>query len=192
LEEKQKDLARLQLRAEVAGTILPLPAKKDAPAAPDQLPGWSGTPFDPENRHAYFQRGDEFCQVVPDPTKYEAMLFVDQADLRHVHTGQPVRIRLDAYPGFTFRGTIDQVSDEPLIATPETATTSQGGQVATRTDPTGTQRPLSAIYPAKVLLDDPDQLLSPGLRGRAKIKSDWRSAGSRVWQWLTRTFHFEL
>jgi hypothetical protein len=52
---------------------------------------------------------------------------------------------------------------------------------------------LSASYQAVAPLDDEDQVLMVGLRGRAKVSSTrWISLGGRVWRWFGQTFHFRM
>jgi hypothetical protein len=41
-------------------------------------------------------------------------------------------------------------------------------------------------------LADPDGLLRLGFRGRARVAANWRPLGSRIWRYLSHTFHFKL
>ncbi|NMC19789.1 MAG: hypothetical protein GYA33_05150, partial [Thermogutta sp.] len=48
---------------------------------------------------------------------------------------------------------------------------------------------------ARVPLEDDSGLLFPGLRGRAKIRTDpanWLTIAQRFWRIVTRTFNFRL
>ena len=50
-----------------------------------------------------------------DLTHMQVNASVDEADIGHIKTGQPVEFRVDAYPNETFYGTVRQVRLEPVI-----------------------------------------------------------------------------
>ncbi len=63
------------------------------------------------------QEGDEVRPGVPfmkvvDPSTMEVRIEVNQQDLLNLHLGQPAQIRLDAYPGMSFPGTLQEL--DPL------------------------------------------------------------------------------
>jgi hypothetical protein len=41
-------------------------------------------------------------------------------------------------------------------------------------------------------LDDPEGVIRPGMRGRAKIHAGYQTLGQRFWRYVTRTFNFKL
>ncbi len=53
--------------------------------------------------------GVPFMRVV-DPSKMDVHSAINQADLPYLHVGQAVVVRLDAYPGLWFPGTLEEVS----------------------------------------------------------------------------------
>jgi multidrug efflux pump subunit AcrA (membrane-fusion protein) len=55
------------------------------------------------------QPGVPFMRVV-DPSKMDVHAEINQADLPYLHVGQAVVVRLDAYPGLWFPGTLEEVS----------------------------------------------------------------------------------
>jgi hypothetical protein len=68
-----------------------------------------------------------------------------------------------------------------------------GGTLATKTDPSGAERPLSTSYQARVAIDDPNGLLRLGLRGQARIHSDaGQTLWQRAWRLITQAFSFKL
>ena len=68
-----------------------------------------------------------------------------------------------------------------------------GGELPTKTDKAGVERPITTSYQVLVFpLDDPDGLLKIGLRGRAKIHANWEPLGLGLWRWFSQTFHFRL
>ncbi|MFO0914953.1 MAG: HlyD family efflux transporter periplasmic adaptor subunit [Pirellulales bacterium] len=192
LAQKNDELKKLEIRAPITGTVLPAPSKKADPSEDGRLPTWSGSAFDTENEHAYLSKGDDVCWISPERSNTKAVLIIDQADLGDVHPEQKVKIRLDAFPNSTLVGSVRNVARVKMRVSPEEASTASGGQLITRTDSKGVQRPLRPSFPADVLLDDPEGQLLPGMRGRAKIAAEWRSLGTRVWQFATRTFHFRI
>jgi len=191
LRQKEADRKRLRLTAPVAGTVFPppwIPPRKDPGG---QLASWSATPMEPENLGCYLEESVLFCQV-GDPEKMEAMLVIDQADIDFVRPGQEVEIKLDGLPHDILQGQIAEIAPDALEISPRRLSTKSGGELATKTDPAGVERPMSTSYQARVYLDDPDGLLGLGLRGRAKIHADWQTLGRRLWRLATRTFNFKL
>ena len=196
---------RLRLTAPVAGTVLPPPWTAERPEDPEGgLSSWSGTPLEPENRGAHLDDTVLFCQI-GDPKKLEAIVVVDQGDIQFVHgdardangetvpqSGSRVDIKLDELPGETLHGNISEVSPSDLKVSSRRLSNKGGGTLATKTDASGAERPLSTSYQARVSIDDPDGLLRLGLRGQARIHSD---GGQTLWQraWLlTQAFSFKL
>ena len=78
-------------------------------------------------------------------------------------------------------------------ATPKNLASKAGGELATKTDESGVERPWSPSYQVLVFpLDGPDDLLRIGLRGRAKIHARWQTVGQRAWRLVSETFNFRL
>lgn len=191
LKKKKEDRQRLRLVAPVAGTVLP-PPWTEAPEDPaGQLPTWSGTPLDPRNLGATLPVDVLFCQV-GDPRKMEAILVIDQADIPFVKVGQKVEVKLDELPHDVFESEITEVSPDVLKISSKRLSTKAGGELATKTDAAGVERPMNPSYQARVPLDDTAGLLRLGLRGRAKIHAPWQTLAQRVWRLATRTFNFRL
>lgn len=195
LQEKGQEKKKLLLYAREDGTVLPppwTPPRKD-PEGP--LPAWHGTPLLPENHGAFLEEGVLFCQI-GNPKKMEAVLVIDQDDIKFVRVGQKVKIKLDARPHDTLEGKIDEIAQSDLKIAPKRLSTKSKGELPTKTDPvTGQERPQSTSYQARVPLEDPEEIFQIGLRGRAKIYMDrplWQSLGARAWRLVTRTFNFHL
>jgi len=191
LTKKEADLQRLQLVARTAGTVMPPPWTEPREDPSGQLPRWSGIPLDERNLGALLPVDVLFCQV-GDPHKLEAILVVDQADIPFVECGQRVEIKLDELPHDVFEGRITEVSPDALKVSSKRLSTKSGGELATKTDEAGVERPMSPSYQVRVPLDDPDGLMRLGLRGRAKIHADWQTLGQRIWRFITSTFNFRL
>jgi len=198
LEKRLQDWRRLQLTAPVSGTVLPPP---ETPAHPDpegQLPSWSGTPLDPENIGAYLEEGTLLCQI-GDPTKYEAILVIDEADVDLIRAmlarGQypEVHIKVYALPDRTFRTQLVSVSNVDLKIAPRRLGARAGGELPTKPDPVlNVERPLRRSYQAQAPLDDPDGVLRLGLRGSARVYTSWMPLGKRLWRLIWHTVNFRM
>jgi len=189
LKQKREDRKRLELRAPVAGTVLPPPELPKRPSSTD-LEHWHGLPLDKRNLGALLTESTLFCQI-GDPRKMEASLVIDQDDIEHVKEGQTIDIKLNELPGRTFRSEIEKIGPA-LKAAPRQLSSKTGGELATTTDEQGVERPMSTSYPARALLDDEDGLMFIGLRGRAKVHASWQTLGTRAWRMFIRTFNFKL
>jgi putative peptide zinc metalloprotease protein len=181
----------LKIAAPVDGIVMPAEEKKGDPEVEGRLPTWTGSLLWDENLGARVEMNDNLC-LVGDPHTFEALLVVDQVNLPFIHEGQRVRIRLDAYANETLRGEIAEIAHTDMEISPPALSNQQGGELATKTDKTGMQRPQSASYEARVPMTDVPVALRAGLRGRAKISASPQPLAARCWRLLTRTFHFRL
>ena len=53
--------------------------------------------------------------TVLDPGRLEMWIYVDETDVGQVRPGMPVEFRVDAYPGTTFTGSVNQIYPQPEI-----------------------------------------------------------------------------
>lgn len=189
--DRQIDLERLTLLAPIAGAVLPPPELPKRQNDDKQLPHWSGTALEAKNRSAYLDEGVLFC-LIGDPQKMEALLVVDQEDIEYLQLGQTVDIKLDEAPGETLHGEISEIAHEPLTVSPRSLSNKSGGELATKTDEGGVERPLSTSYQVRVPVEDPEGLLRIGLRGRGRVHSAPQTLGHRVWRYIAQTFNFRL
>jgi len=189
LRERQRDEERLVLRAPARGTVLPPPRRPARPYAPGQLETWHGNPLDERNVGSHLETGTLFC-LVGDPARLDALLVLDQADVKFVRKGQRVRMQLDELPGKILGGTITEIAKTDLKVAPRELAT--GRDLPIRVDEQGIPRPVETSYQARVTLDDHDRRLLTGTRGRAKILAGSQSLGRRLCRYLGRTFRFSL
>lgn len=193
LAEKEDQYARLVLRAPVDGTVLPAPFRTEQKRVQRALPSWSGSVFDAKNRGMFLEVGQAPLVQIGDPTKFEAIMAIDQADNEFVEVGQPVEIKLDALAWLVFKGQVDEKSIRDMEVAPRPLGNQAGGNLATRTDAvTGREIPLNATYQARAAIDDPDGVIGIGYRGRARVRAGWQTLGNRIWRYLARTFHFYM
>jgi len=200
LQAKRRDEERLELRAPIDGWVIPpTPVAEHETDDNERLPNWHGTPLEKRNLGAYLKAGVPFCQI-GDPTKMQANLVVDQADVdlvavrRGDEPGSKVVIKLDELPFDTFTSDVTAIAPKDLSTTPRELSHKTGGELQTKTDTTtGVEKPLNPSYEATAPLDDETKVLVVGLRGRGKVSSThWLSLGERVWRWFGQTFHFRL
>jgi putative peptide zinc metalloprotease protein len=191
LAKQREELARLELVAQVDGTILPPPEVPEPPPDSDELPMWHGTPLEERNLGCTLREGDWFCQL-GDPTKMQAVLVIDQSEIEFVREGQEVEIVLEASPRDFLPGKIAAIAHTKLKRTSKTLSNKSGGEVATKTNEQGEEVPLSTSYQAKVPLDVPDARLFINLKGRAKIYTGYQTLAQIGWRYLAQTFNFKL
>jgi putative peptide zinc metalloprotease protein len=117
---------------------------------------------------------------------------IDQAEIEFVQTGQRVEIMLDELIGEIFESEIAEIGNREIEYSSKSLSAKAGGDLATRTDQSGVERPLSTSYPAMAPLTDDVGLLRPGLRGTAKIHAGAMTVGRRLYRAASRTFHFSL
>ncbi len=191
LTQKLADRQSLTLVATRRGTVLPAPDQAKQPLAESELPTWFGNPFEPRNANCHLVDGTLFCRV-GDPDRYEAVVILDQHDLGLVAVGQEVEVQLDTLPHQRLRGQVAEISKLDVKLSPKHLSNKAGGELATRTDETGRERPLSVSYQVRVPLEAAGHELRTALRGRAKIHVAPEAAAPRLWRWFCQTFHFRL
>jgi putative peptide zinc metalloprotease protein len=191
LERKRKDRAELVLVAPRDGVVLPAP---DVPARPDpsgRLATWAGNPLSKRNLGATLTPGTVLC-MVGDRQLFEAVMVIDQSEVEFVKRGQPVDLKLDAFPARTFSGTVEQLAETHIETGSERLSVKAGGGVPTKTDEAGRETPISTSYEALMTLDDPDGLFTPGMRGTARVKVGSRTVGQWLLRLLWQTFNFRM
>jgi len=188
---QQSDLQALHIVAPATGTIIP-PATVPPPANDRvELAHWHGSPLEHKNLQAFLAAGVPLCQI-GDPRSLEAILAIDQRDIEFVHVGQRVELFVAQLPGQALRSELRQISQLDMQATPRSLSSKAGGELLTRTDGAGAERPLSATYQgsAPLMVDKGDLLV--GATGQAKIHTGYLPLAARVWRYLCQTFRFEV
>jgi putative peptide zinc metalloprotease protein len=191
LERKRKDRAELVLVAPRDGVVLPAPAVPNRPDPGGRLSAWSGHPLSERNLGASFTPGTVLC-LVGDRQLFEAVMVVDQTEVEFVKQGQPVDLKLDAFPSRTFSGTVEQLAETHIETGSERLSVKAGGGVPTKTDEAGRETPISTSYEALMTLDDADGVFTPGMRGTARIQVGSRTVGQWLLRLLWQTFNFRM
>ena len=191
VQEKEDQLGALVLKAPKKGLVLaPLSRRGDQPGD-GRLAMWSGIPTEEKNLGAHLDQQQMFCQI-GDPRVLEAVLIVDQGDIELIKKNQSVRIKLESHPGVTVHSKVADIAHIDLKESPAHLSIQAGGNLATRTDASGAQRPISTSYQARVHLNGVSDPIPLGTRGQAKIFTGWQPLGVRLWRVVTRTFHFSM
>jgi HlyD family secretion protein len=82
-------------------------------------------------------------------------IYVPGGELGQFSIGQPINVRVDAFPDRTFPGTIVSISDT--------------AEYTPRNVRTPNER-MKLVYAVKIKIDNPDHVLKPGLQAEAEVK----------------------
>jgi len=186
-----EDFARLRVKAPTDGVVFEPPYRDEKPSTDGRLSSWSGFPLSPENLGAFVSAEDLLC-MIGDQKRMEAILVIDQRDIQLIRNGMDTGMQLDSERLSPTTGQIDRISQMEMQYSPATLSSQAGGGVDTKADTEGGLRPISTSYQARVLLPEDATGLRAGYRGTAKIHTEWKSLGWRVWRWAVRTFNFEF
>lgn len=154
------------------------------------LPRWYGTPMDSKNVGCTLEPKTHLCSLAPNKN-FQAVLMVDQGDRNDVKVGDTVRIKLDHLSHITYIGTISEIAERHSEFAPPALSNKYGGDLPTETKEGG-EKLQSIAYQATARLEQDAEFLKNGLRGRARVTVDTRSAGQWIWRYLLQTFHFRL
>jgi putative peptide zinc metalloprotease protein len=195
LREMRADLERLTILAPRDGVVIPPPRVPERPEMDEvELPSWTGTPLDERNLGATLRpEGQEslLCQI-GDPEEWDALLVIDQDDVRLVEAGQEVRLMFEESAYHVFVSKLEQSASDELTSAPPRLASTNGGPLAAQPNPDGTLKPLNTSYQAVVRLNDPHGMLRNGLIGWARIEAAPRTLAWRIMRYLSRTFNFEI
>ncbi|TWT30243.1 putative peptide zinc metalloprotease protein YydH [Posidoniimonas corsicana] len=201
LANAEKDAARLIIRAPADGIVLPPPYKGPQPTDDYQLSDWHGTPLDEKNLGATLPISTHLCQIY-NPDRLEALLVIDESEETDTLADRQVELLFNQSTDFTFVSRVNEVSNKTMKTTPPRLSSLSGGEVPTEMDASGVPRPMTPHVSADALLIKqadlpPDareafELLRVGLTGKAKIHTEPKTLGQRMWRYLSRTINFEL
>lgn len=202
LARRREEIHKLTIVSPVEGVVVPAPTKASITSTHGTLATWSGRPLDLHNVGAYLEPSTLICHIA-QPGELEAILAISQDELDFVSPDQRVDLFLSAEPNLKRTSSIEHISQQEMQAAPRNLTLKSGGDMATRTDETGMERPVDVTYQASVPLssqqtpsaDMPARgvcgLLS-GSTGHAKIHAGYQPLYRRLWRTACRTFHFQM
>ena len=192
LEQRREDLQRLDLVAPIGGIVVAPDWKSNTSEDSGELIHWHGWPLEPRNRNAYLENGTTVCQIVPDPTRLNAVLAIDQSDLEFVASDQSVELWVRQLPSNLFVAEIEHISPVEMKEVPKSLSSKSGGDLVTRMDRGGKEIPHVTTYQVSVPFTDSSGVVVPGASGVAKIHAGYRPLGARLWRLACKTFRFEM
>jgi hypothetical protein len=122
----------------------------------------------------------------------EAILTIDQSDMEFVRKGQTVDIMFEQLPGRRFRSQIAQIAQLDMKTMPQSLSSKSGGDLVTRQDQSGRERPDSATYQGSASIEVEEGELLVGATGTAKIHTGYRTVAQRAWRYLCQTFNLDV
>jgi len=132
---------------------------------------------------------------VYDFSTVRAQLIVSEKEIADVRVGQPVALRVRAYPDIAFRGTVTAVAIEGTLQS-GSQTTVSGTSSASSGGSSSTSGSSSAGSPRTFVvttqIDNHDLLIKPGMTGQGKIYAGERRIIGLITRRLARTFKVEF
>ena len=136
------------------------------------------------------RRHELIAELEPFADHHERFQYV--IDRAKAAPALPSDLKLDAFAWRTFKGTIEELAETHIETGSERLSVKAGGQVPTKTDESGRELPISTSYEVMTSLEDPDGVLTPGMRGTARIKVGSRTVGQWLLRLLWQTFNFKM
>lgn len=192
LSMMEDDIERLLIRAPATGKFVAAPRRKKEPDDEGNLRSWLNTPTSPENVGAFLESQTLIGQIIPDESRLEAVLAIDQADIEFIQPNQRVRIWSRQLPGHCFEASTAQISPTKMRSAPRQLSTRAGGDLQTTPNRDGQEQPLNATYQVTVPFDHEGTKILSGATGVAKVRVGTQTLGQRLWRILCQTFRFEL
>lgn len=193
LRNLEDEFAELRIIAPISGIVVAPPAKAEQPRGNEaaRLEDWNGTPLAARNIDMELPSGTELMTIAPGEGS-EAVAYIEQ-DYRHdVHVGQRVLLRCYHLPGKILESQVREISKEFSLSIDPSLSNKRQGEMPTEVDEQGREQLLDAASQALVPLPVAEELLRPGMRGRARFMLESRTLASWLWRAGRRTFHFRL
>ncbi len=191
LAQRREQCRKLIIRAPAAGVLLPAATRISPRDQAKTLPAWSGRPLELRNVGAYLEASTPIGRIA-QVGQWEAILLIAEDELEFLKPGQQVDLYPASLPGEKRTAQIEHLSEQELQTAPAALSLKAGGNLATRTDAQGVERPLDVTYQASVSLADDAGRLLAGTTGQAKIHAGYQPLAIRLWRSVRRTFRFEM
>ncbi|MDR2642718.1 MAG: biotin/lipoyl-binding protein [Planctomycetaceae bacterium] len=191
LKEKLRVFDNLTLKTELSGVVVSPSWKPYQLPEDDQLPEWYGSPLEAMNIGATFESGTVFC-AVGDTCYLEVVIVVDQSKMGFLRIGNRVEVMLHELSDRIFVGEINEFEEQAVASVEIQLSTTAGGEVPTMRQKDGSEKPTSASYRVKMLLDNPNNIIKPGMTGIAKIHVAPQTLSMRAWRLFNEIFNFNL
>ena len=198
LHQRIKDLV---LCAPCDGRLIPEPERD--PSTPQTrstvapLGGWKRSVLHPENIGAVLGAGTNICQIAATE-ECVAVAILSQTQIESVKIGQVAAIKLDAFPGETFLGAIQEVSVQNVDQVEPQLLNLHGSELPAISSGPNAGRLAEAHYRVRIQLtglsrgelSDWPARLKTGLRGRTWIRVGSQTAAQATWRWICQVFQW--
>ena len=192
IELKTLQAAPLTLRAPRSGVVTAAPNVPLLPLAGNQLRGWSGVPLDKKNLGALFEPNTVLCSVA-DEAKYEAIVILDQSDVKLIKPQQPAKLCIDQYRDLVLQGYVLSSSRDELEVVPRELSQANGGPITIKPE-AGEGKPLLKSFEVYLTIDSTklsDSVqLGDGFCGSTKIKVGTASLGEMAIRYFRNLINF--
>jgi multidrug resistance efflux pump len=173
LRTRQEQLDQLLSAAESRLAQLAIVAPREAIVLTDR-------PHELEGR--YVDQGDLLLHLA-GPGEAKAALQLSEREADRLAVGSRAELRVRSYPSSTFQGRVAANAAAASAETPAVLTTRYDGEIPVRQTAAG-WRTAQKVYRAELRIDDPGQLLRPGMSGRTCIHLGRRTVGGWLWHTL--------
>ncbi|MEM9941370.1 MAG: hypothetical protein AAF939_07235 [Planctomycetota bacterium] len=173
----EKDLADLQLKSELDGTVRPIPfVVSDGDSNPAEV-----DVFNPALAHLHVHRGQPLFTI--EGAERQWVAYLGEKDVEYLIKEQRVELVLDAVPGKVFDGQVEEIIEIDVQLAPEEIARSG---LETYVDQQGEVRVLQTPY--RVVISTPNLMDSVrmGSRGRGSISVASTTILQKVWWTLDR------
>ncbi|MDR0390859.1 MAG: biotin/lipoyl-binding protein [Planctomycetaceae bacterium] len=191
LSEKRRVFDNLRLSAGLSGVVVSPSWKPYQLPEDDQLPEWYGSPLEEINIGATLESGTVFC-AVGNPQFLEVVIVVDQTKMGFLRKGNRVEVMLHELSDRIFVGEVNEFEEQSVASIEIQLSTTAGGEIPTMRQKDGNEKPTSASYRVKMLLDNNENLIKPGMTGIAKIHVAPQTLSMRALRIFNETFNFKL
>jgi hypothetical protein len=116
---------------------------------------------------------------------------VSEKEIADVQVGQPVALRVRAYPDVAFRGTVTAVATEVTPTNSSSSQSTTGTTTSTSSSSSSSGGP-SRTFVVTTQIDNHDLLLKPGMTGQGKVYAGRRTILGLITRRLARTFKVEF
>ena len=189
--QRKLDVGKLTITAPFDGYLFS-PPRREEKTEEGKLNLWDGVPLEEKNIGAWLDKKTVIAQIVPNMSKFKAVLAVDQTNIEFVRPDQKIELQLRQHPLQLYEATIGKFVPIKMQETPRTLSSKNGGDILSTVNEEGQQVPASTTYMLTVPIEIDDAIVIGGGTGVAKIYAGKQTIGRRIWRLLSHTFQFEL
>lgn len=191
----------LVLKAPCDGRVIPEPERESfAPQSTSTitpLGGWTRSPLHPANIGASLSEGTAIGRIATSDD-YLAVAILSQTQIESVQPGQSAAIKLDAFPGVTILGTVEEVSVQDVDQVAPQLLNTNGSELPSISFGPNSGQLAETHYRVRIRLTELSAgelaritpSLRPGLRGRTWIRTGSQTAAQMTWRWVCQVLQW--